>query len=673
MRAPHARGCPTHGRRRGGAGRRGHAARRERPGRRPGHGSRRHRLRARARPARRGRPRRARRADLRGDGGARARARHQAAHAGRHRDDRRRRRRRGRGGSPRRSDQGLRRRAAAREGRGDPRAALPRPGRRRQARPRAGQPRPAAGGGRAVRGGPGPAAAGGARLSGDPAHGRRRARGDGQRQPPARLPRRPDRRSGRARGRAARDPGRGRHRTLHRHDAGRADVGRFPLPHADEGESELTTRGPLTSRPEWKALAAHYESLRGLHLRELFAKDPRRGERLVAEAAGLYLDYSKNRVTDETLRLLLDLARSSGVAARRDAMFAGEKINVTEQRAVLHVALRAPRGARIVVDGEDVVPRVHAVLDRMADFAGRVRSGGWTGFTGRPIRNVVNIGIGGRYSLWSAIGLSLMIAIGPAGFGELLAGAHAMDEHFRGAPFETNLPVLLALLGIWYDDFFGAETLAILPYSHDLGRFPAYLQQLDMESNGKHVDLDGREVEYPTGPIVWGQPGTNGQHAYYQLIHQGTRLIPCDFIGFLRPLDEVGEHHPLLMANLFAQTEALAFGKTAEEVAAEGVPALSVPHRTFAGNRPTNTILAERLTPAVLGALIALYEHKVFVQGTIWRINSFDQWGVELGKALANRITPELTARDEPRLAHDSSTRALIRRFRGPHRPRRAD
>ena len=548
----------------------------------------------------------------------------------------------------------------------------------------------------------------------------------------------------------------------------------------------MTTRGPLTSRPEWKALAAHYESVRGLHLRELFAKDPRRGERLVAEAAGLYLDYSKNRVTDETLRLLLDLARSSGVAARRDAMFAGEKINVTEQRAVLHVALRAPRGARIVVDGEDVVPRVHAVLDRMADFAGRVRSGAWTGFTGRPIRNVVNIGIGGsdlgpamaadalrwygdrrltlrfvsnvdgadfvastrdldpqetlfvvasktfttietltnartarawcvralgderavtkhfvavstataevrkfgidpanmfefwdwvggRYSLWSAIGLSLMIAIGPAGFGELLAGAHAMDEHFRGAPFETNLPVLLALLGIWYDDFFGAETLAILPYSHDLGRFPAYLQQLDMESNGKHVDLDGREVEYPTGPIVWGQPGTNGQHAYYQLIHQGTRLIPCDFIGFLRPLDEVGEHHPLLMANLFAQTEALAFGKTAEEVAAEGVPALSVPHRTFAGNRPTNTILAERLTPAVLGALVALYEHKVFVQGTIWRINSFDQWGVELGKALANRITPELTARDEPPLAHDSSTNALIRRFRGLDRPRRAD
>ena len=548
----------------------------------------------------------------------------------------------------------------------------------------------------------------------------------------------------------------------------------------------MTNRGPLTSRPEWKALAAHYESVRGLHLRELFAKDPRRGERLVAEAAGLYLDYSKNRVTDETLRLLLDLARSSGVAARRDAMFAGEKINVTEQRAVLHVALRAPRGARIVVDGEDVVPRVHAVLDRMADFAGRVRSGAWTGFTGRPIRNVVNIGIGGsdlgpamaadalrwygdrrltlrfvsnvdgadfvastrdldpqetlfvvasktfttietltnartarawcvralgderavakhfvavstataevrkfgidpanmfefwdwvggRYSLWSAIGLSLMIAIGPAGFGELLAGAHAMDEHFRGAPFETNLPVLLALLGIWYDDFFGVETLAILPYSHDLGRFPAYLQQLDMESNGKHVDLDGREVEYPTGPIVWGQPGTNGQHAYYQLIHQGTRLIPCDFIGFLRPLDEVGEHHPLLMANLFAQTEALAFGKTAEEVAAEGGPALSVPHRTFAGNRPTNTILAERLTPAVLGALVALYEHKVFVQGTIWRINSFDQWGVELGKALANRITPELTARDEPRLAHDSSTSALIRRFRGLDRPRRAD
>ena len=534
---------------------------------------------------------------------------------------------------------------------------------------------------------------------------------------------------------------------------------------------------PLTSRPEWKALAAHHETMRGVHLRELFAKDPQRGERLVAEAAGLYLDYSKQRVTDETLRLLLDLARACGVRARVDAMFAGEKINVTEGRAVLHVALRAPRGTRIVVDGEDVVPGVHAVLDRMAEFAGRVRGGAWTGFTGRPIRNIVNIGIGGsdlgpamatdalrwyrdprltlrfvsnvdgadfvaathgldpaetlfivssktfttietltnartarawcvralgderavakhfvavstaesevrkfgidpanmfpfwdwvggRYSMWSAIGLSLMVAIGPERFRELLAGAHAMDEHFRTTPFERNLPVVLALLGIWYDDFFRAETQAVLPYSHDLGRLPAYLQQLDMESNGKHVDLDGRPVDYQTGPVVWGQPGTNGQHAYFQLLHQGTKLVPCDFIGFLRDLDDVGEHHPLLVANLFAQTEALAFGKTAEQVAAEGVPAFQVPHRTFEGNRPSNTILAERLTPAVLGALVALYEHKVFVQGAIWRVNSFDQWGVELGKALTTRIAPELTARDEPRLTHDSSTNALIRRFR---------
>jgi len=539
----------------------------------------------------------------------------------------------------------------------------------------------------------------------------------------------------------------------------------------------LTTAAPLTSRPEWKALAAHYESTRGVHLRELFAKDPGRGERLVAEAAGLYLDYSKQRVTDETLRLLLDLARACGVRARIDAMFAGEKINVTEGRAALHVALRAPRGARIVVDGEDVVPRVHAVLDRMAELAGRVRGGAWTGFTGRPIRNVVNIGIGGsdlgpamataalrfyrdprltlrfvsnadgadfvaatrdldpaetlfivssktfttietltnartarawcvkalgderavathfvavstaepevrkfgidpanmfpfwdwvggRYSLWSAIGLSVMVAVGPERFRELLAGAHAMDEHFRAAPFEKNLPALLALLGLWYDDFFGAETQAILPYSHDLARFPAYLQQLDMESNGKHVDLDGRPVGYQTGPIVWGEPGTNGQHAFFQLLHQGTKLVPADFIGFLRPLDDVAEHHPLLLANLFAQTEALAFGKTADEVAAEGVPPFQVPHRTFEGNRPSNTILAERLTPAILGALVALYEHKVFVQGAIWRINSFDQWGVELGKALATRIAPELTAREEPRLTHDSSTSALIRRFR---------
>jgi glucose-6-phosphate isomerase len=517
--------------------------------------------------------------------------------------------------------------------------------------------------------------------------------------------------------------------------------------------------------------------MRDVHLRELFAKDSQRGERLVAEAAGLYLDYSKQRVTDETLRLLLDLARACDVRARIDAMFAGEKINVTEGRAVLHVALRAPRGTRIVVDGQDVVPGVHAVLDRMAEFAGRVRGGAWTGFTGRPIRNIVNIGIGGsdlgpamatdalrwyrdprltlrfvsnvdgadfvsaihglepaetlfivasktfttletlinartarawcvralgderavaqhfvavstaesevrkfgidpanmfpfwdwvggRYSMWSAIGLSVMLAIGPERFRELLAGAHAMDEHFRTAPFERNLPVLLALLGIWYDDFFGAQTQAVLPYSHDLGRLPAYLQQLDMESNGKHVDLDGRPVDYQTGPVVWGQPGTNGQHAYFQLLHQGTKLVPCDFIGFLRPLDDLREHHVLLLANLFAQTEALAFGKTAEQVAAEGVPAFQVPPRTFEGNRPSNTILAERLTPAVLGGLVALYEHKVFVQGAIWHVNSFDQWGVELGKALATRIAPELAAREEPRLTHDSSTNALIRRFR---------
>ncbi|HEY3098272.1 MAG TPA: glucose-6-phosphate isomerase [Methylomirabilota bacterium] len=534
---------------------------------------------------------------------------------------------------------------------------------------------------------------------------------------------------------------------------------------------------PLTSRPEWKALAAHHETMRDVHLRELFAKDSQRGERLVAEAAGLYLDYSKQRVTDETRRRLLDLARACDVRARIDAMFAGEKINVTEGRAVLHVALRAPRGTRIVVDGQDVVPGVHAVLDRMAEFAGRVRGGAWTGFTGRPIRNIVNIGIGGsdlgpamatdalrwyrdprltlrfvsnvdgadfvsathglepaetlfivasktfttletlinartarawcvralgderavaqhfvavstaesevrkfgidpanmfpfwdwvggRYSMWSAIGLSVMLAIGPERFRELLAGAHAMDEHVRTAPFERNLPVLLALLGIWYDDFFGAQTQAVLPYSHDLGRLPAYLQQLDMESNGKHVDLDGRPVDYQTGPVVWGQPGTNGQHAYFQLLHQGTKLVPCDFIGFLRPLDDLREHHVLLLANLFAQTEALAFGKTAEQVVAEGVPAFQVPPRTFEGNRPSNTILAERLTPAVLGGLVALYEHKVFVQGAIWHVNSFDQWGVELGKALATRIAPELAAREEPRLTHDSSTNALIRRFR---------
>ena len=538
-----------------------------------------------------------------------------------------------------------------------------------------------------------------------------------------------------------------------------------------------TTMTPLTERPAWKALVEHYQKTQHLHLRKLFADDPKRGERFAAEAAGIYLDYSKNRVTGETMRLLLELAESSGLRARIDAMFRGEKINVTENRAVLHVALRAPRDQHILVDGEDVVPQVHAVLDKMANFSERVRSGAWTGYTGKRMRNIVNIGIGGsdlgpsmaydalkyysdrhltvrfvsnvdsnefvevtrdldptetlfivssktfttqetltnarsarewcvnalgntqavakhfvavstntqevekfgidtanmfefwdwvggRYSYDSAIGLSLMIAIGPDQFREMLAGFHTMDEHFRTAPFEQNLPVLLGLIGIWYNNFFGAETVAILPYDHYLGRLPAYLQQLDMESNGKHVDLEGRQVNYQTGPIIWGQPGTNGQHAFYQLIHQGTWLIPCDFICFSLSLNPLGLHHDLLMVNFFAQTEALAFGKTAEEVAADGVPAFQVPHRTFEGNRPTNTILAQRLTPETLGKLIALYEHKVFVQGTIWHINSFDQWGVELGKVLANRITPELASAGEPELKHDSSTNTLIQRYR---------
>jgi len=537
------------------------------------------------------------------------------------------------------------------------------------------------------------------------------------------------------------------------------------------------TAMPLTQRPAWLALQAHYEEMRDRHLRDLFAQDPGRGERLTAEAVGLFLDYSKNRLTDQTLRLLLGLAEGCGLRERIEAMFTGQKINVTEQRAVLHVALRAPRDTSIVVDGQNVVPQVHAVLDRMADFAERVRGGQWTGYTGKRIRAIVNIGIGGsdlgpvmayealryysdrdltcrfvsnvdgsdfaeatrdldaretlfivssktfttietmtnartarawclrtlgdeaavakhfvavstnaaevakfgidtanmfefwdwvggRYSYDSAIGLSLMIAIGPDGFRQMLGGFHAMDEHFRTAPFERNLPVLLALIGLWYNDFFGAQTVAILPYDHYLSRFSAYLQQLDMESNGKHVDLDGAPVEYQTGPIIWGTPGTNGQHAYYQLIHQGTRLIPCDFIGFSQTLNPLGDHHDLLMANLFAQTEALAFGKTAQEVTAQGVPAYQVAHRTFEGNRPTNTIMAERLTPATLGALVALYEHKVFVQGTIWRINSFDQWGVELGKALAMRILPELQSPTDVPLSHDSSTNALIRRYR---------
>jgi glucose-6-phosphate isomerase len=525
------------------------------------------------------------------------------------------------------------------------------------------------------------------------------------------------------------------------------------------------------------ALEAHHRTMRDVHLRTLFAEDGTRGERLALEAAGLYLDYSKNRVTDETLRLLVALADAVGLRRRIDAMFEGEKINATEERAVLHVALRAPRGQRIVVDGEDVVPGVHAVLDRMTDFATRVRGGAWTGFTGRPIRSVVNIGIGGsdlgpvmayealryysdrrltlrfvsnvdgtdfveatrdldaaetlfivssktfttqetlanahaardwclralgderavarhfvavstnagevskfgidtanmfefwdwvggRYSFDSAIGVSLMIAIGPEHFRAMLAGLHEMDEHFRTAPFDRNLPVLLGLLGIWYVNFFGAETHAVLPYSHYLARLPFYLQQLDMESNGKSVDLDGRRVAYQTGPVIWGTPGTNGQHAYFQLMHQGTRLIPADFIGFGRALTALGRHQDLLTANLIAQTEALAFGKTAAEVAAEGVPAFQVPHRTFEGNRPSNTILAAELTPAALGRLVALYEHKVFVQGSIWRVNSFDQWGVELGKALAGRIAPELDRREEPSLGHDSSTNTLIRRYR---------
>ena len=541
-------------------------------------------------------------------------------------------------------------------------------------------------------------------------------------------------------------------------------------------------RARPTQRPAWQALLSHHQDIKELHLRKLFADDARRGERMTLEAAGLYLDYSKNRITDETLRLLLELAEQSGLRDRIYAMFRGDKINVTENRAVLHTALRAPRDASIMVDGHDVVPDVHRVLDRMADFADRVRDGEWRGYTGKPIRNVVNIGIGGsdlgpmmayealrrfakpelnlgfvsnvdatdfvqtvrdfdpaetlfivssktfttletltnahsarawclavlnddaaiakhfvavstnadegskfgidtanmfefwdwvggRYSYDSAIGLSLMVGVGPANFRDMLAGMHAMDVHFRSAPFEANLPVLLGLIGIWYNNFFGAQTHAVLPYSQYLWRLSAYLQQLDMESDGKHVDLEGRHVDCQTGPIVWGQPGTNGQHAFYQLIHQGTKLIPCDFIGFCQALDPLGDHQDLLMANVFAQTEALAFGKTAEEVAAEGVPAAQVPHRTFEGNRPTNTILADQLSPEVLGKLIAMYEHKVFTQGTVWNINSFDQWGVELGKVLAMRIVPELKAEAEPKLAHDSSTNSLIRRYRARKRP----
>jgi glucose-6-phosphate isomerase len=536
----------------------------------------------------------------------------------------------------------------------------------------------------------------------------------------------------------------------------------------------------VTQTPEWKALHDHYEQVRDAHLRELFAADPKRGEAMSLEVDGVYFDYSKNRVTDETIRLLVALAERAGLRERIDAMFAGEKINVTEDRAVLHVALRAPESEHIVVDGQDVVPAVHSVLRKMSAFSDKVRSGEHTGHTGKRIRNVVNIGIGGsdlgpamayealkgysdrgltvrfvsnvdgidmheslldldphetlfvvcsktfttletltnarsarkwlldalgdekavakhfvavstnaekvaefgidtanmfefwdwvggRYSYDSAIGLSLMIAIGPERFREMLAGFHAIDEHFRTAPFERNLPVLLGLIGIWYIDFFGAETQAILPYSQYLSRFTAYLQQLDMESDGKSVTLDGEPVTCMTGPVVWGTPGTNGQHAYYQLIHQGTRLIPCDFIGFVRAVTEVGDHQNLLMANFFAQTEALAFGKTRAEVEAEGVPAHQVPHRTFRGNHPTNTILTEKLTPYVLGQLVAMYEHKVFTQGTVWNINSFDQWGVELGKVLANRIIPQLES-PEPELDHDSSTNTLIRRYRSLRR-----
>jgi glucose-6-phosphate isomerase len=544
----------------------------------------------------------------------------------------------------------------------------------------------------------------------------------------------------------------------------------------------MSTR--IDQTPEWQALQRHHRELAGVHLRDLFAADEGRGTRMTAEAGDLYLDWSKNRVTDETVRLLVALAERAGLRRRIDAMFAGERINLTEDRPVLHVALRAPPGSSIVVDGHDVVPDVHAVLARMRAFADQVRAGRWLGYTGRPVRNLVNIGIGGsdlgpamayealrgysdrsrtfrfvsnvdgadiaeatrdldpaetlfvvssktfttletltnartardwllgalgdeqavgrhfvavstnaekvaefgidpanmfefwdwvggRYSYDSAIGLALMVAIGPDAFEEMLAGFHAMDEHFRTAPFERNLPVLLGLLGVWYIDFFGAETQAVLPYSQYLWRFPAYLQQLDMESNGKSVDLEGEPVAVPTGPVVWGQPGTNGQHAFYQLIHQGTRLIPCDFIGFCRPVEEVGDHQDLLMANFFAQTEALAFGKSREQVEAEGVPPELAPHRTFPGNRPTTTILAPQLTPSVLGQLVALYEHKVFTQGTIWDVNSFDQWGVELGKVLATRIAGELEAeapaaqaRGAPALDHDGSTNALIERYR---------
>jgi glucose-6-phosphate isomerase len=534
---------------------------------------------------------------------------------------------------------------------------------------------------------------------------------------------------------------------------------------------------PLRERPSWKALEQHYAEVGGQHLRDLFAADPGRGERLTAEAAGLYLDYSKNRITDETLRLLFSLARESGLEARRDAMLRGEKINTSEHRSVLHTALRLPPGSSLVVDGTDVAAQVHEVLGRMAGFAGRIRSGEWKGYTGQAIRNIVNVGIGGsdlgpvmayealrhytrrdltfrfvsnvdstdfveatrdlqaaetlfiissktfgtletltnahsardwvvgqlgsadavarhfvavstnaervaefgidtanmfgfwdwvggRYSMDSAIGLSTMLAIGPDGFAELLAGFHEMDTHFATAPLEQNLPVIMGMLALWYGDFFGAQTYGVMPYEQYLKRFPAYLQQLTMESNGKHVRLDGTPVDYETGAVVWGEPGTNGQHSFYQLIHQGTKLIPVDLIGFGKTLNPLGDHHDLLTSNVFAQAQALAFGKTEQEVLAEGTPPDVAPHRVMPGNRPTNVLLAEILTPRLLGALIALYEHSVFTQGVIWDIDSFDQWGVELGKVMAAAIAPELTAEAEPDLQHDSSTSTLIRRYR---------
>ncbi len=542
--------------------------------------------------------------------------------------------------------------------------------------------------------------------------------------------------------------------------------------------STTTSVPPLRERPAWNALQQHYEEIRGVHLRQLFADDADRGERLTAEGAGLFLDYSKNRITDETLKLLMELAQESGLAEHTEAMFSGERINVSENRSVLHVALRMPKGSTLMVDGVNVVEQVHEVLDRMSAFSERIRSGEWRGHTGKAIRNIVNIGIGGsdlgpvmayealrhygrrdltfryvsnvdstdfveatrdldaeetlfivssktfttletmtnaqsardwtlsalgnddsaiakhfvavstnaekvsdfgidtdnmfgfwewvggRYSMDSAIGLSTMLAIGADGFAELLAGFHDMDEHFRTTPPERNLPVLMGMLALWYGDFFGAQTVGVMPYEQYLKRFPAYLQQLTMESNGKHVTTDGAHVDYDTGAIYWGEPGTNGQHSFYQLIHQGTRLIPVDFIGFAQTLNPLRDHHDLLMSNVFAQAEALAFGKTEEEVRADGTPAEIVPHRVMEGNRPSNTILAKRLTPRILGTLVALYEHSVFTQGVVWSIDSFDQWGVELGKALASRIIPELKSEDEPQLSHDSSTNALIRRYR---------